>query len=212
MKSYQIHFIRHGITVGNIKGQYIGSTDLPLCDEGKKQLEQLSAEYEYPGAEAIFVSPMKRCIQTVELLYPNAKPIIIRELRECDFGELEGLTAQQLADNKDFSKWLSADKDFVAFGGESGEHFSERVCSTFEAIVDGLIKTGTTSSIIVTHGGVISMLLSKYGLPEAAPTEWMCEPGCGYTVRIHPSLWMSGRVMEVTYLLPYEKESDEEDE
>ena len=63
----------------------------------------------------------------------------------------------------------------------------------------------------MTHGGIISMLLSRYGLPKAEPVDWPCEPGCGYTVRLHPQLWMSGRVMEVCNRLPLER-SDESEE
>ena len=36
MKSYTIHLIRHGIAEGNLLGQYIGRTDSPLADEGRK--------------------------------------------------------------------------------------------------------------------------------------------------------------------------------
>ena len=45
-----------------------------------------------------------------------------------------------------------------------------------------------------------------YGLPRAQPYQWMCEPGCGYTVRITPSLWMRSQVMEVVQTLPLGEE------
>ena len=212
MKSYQIHFIRCGITDGNIKGQYIGSTDLPLCLEGRRQLYNLRDSMEYPGAAALLTSPMKRCTETATILYPDMKQLEIAELRECDFGEIEGMTAEQLKEQKDFAQWMAADKDFAPYGGESGEHFSSRVCGAFEQIVGGLLKTGTTSSIIMTHGGIISMLLSRYGLPRAQPTDWACEPGCGYSVRIHPQLWMTGQVFEVYARLPQPKQPDDEDD
>ena len=40
MKSYQIHLIRHGMTQANLQGRYIGSTDVPLSQEGIEQLKQ----------------------------------------------------------------------------------------------------------------------------------------------------------------------------
>ena len=212
MKTYQIHLLRHGITDGNLKGQYIGSTDLPLCDEGIEQLKKLDKQYVYPGAAAYIVSPMKRCLQTLEIIYPQAKGLVIEGLRECDFGAFEGQTAQELQESKVFADWISGGAEAAPPNGESGDHFSERVFSTFEQIVSGLLKTGTTSSVIVTHGGVISMLLSRYGLPQAAPTDWPVEPGCGYSIRIHPQLWMSGQVFEVYDTLPMERPNDEDDE
>ena len=62
--------------------------------------------------------------------------------------------------------------------------------------------------MLCTHGGVITGLLSAYGLPRAQPYEWMCEPGCGYSVRITPSLWMRSMVMEVFQTLPLGEEGE----
>ena len=42
----KIAMIRHGKTYGNTLGRYIGVTDEPLCEEGKKELEQLKVEGE----------------------------------------------------------------------------------------------------------------------------------------------------------------------
>lgn len=212
MKTYQIHFIRHGLTEGNLKGQYIGSTDLPLCQSGITQLEQLAVEFDYPGAGIFISSPMKRCIESLKILYPDASILPIDELRECDFGEFEGQTAEQLKNSETFKEWMSADADYAPYGGESGNHFSSRVFSVFEQIVDGLMKTQTTSSVIMTHSGVISMILSRYGLPQGSPSDWYCDAGCGFSVRVHPQLWMSGRVFEVYSRLPLEKEPVDEDE
>lgn len=64
MITYKVHFIRHGMTQGNLEGKYIGSTDLPVCPEGYRQLDDLKAHYEYPKVEAVYSSPMLRCRQT----------------------------------------------------------------------------------------------------------------------------------------------------
>ncbi len=209
MKSYQIHLIRHGITDGNIHGQYIGSTDLSLSQQGIDGIKKLCEQYDYPGAAAFITSPMKRCTETLSIIYPEASQLPIEGLRECDFGLFEGMTAKELEKAPSFIEWMSGGPSVSPPDGESGEHFAQRVCSTFEQIVNGLIKTGTTQCVIMTHGGVISALLSRYGLPKAEPVDWPCEPGCGYTVRIHPQLWSSGQVMEVCCRLPYLRENDD---
>ena len=95
MQSYLIHLIRHGVTEGNLRGQYIGSTDMPLAEEGKKRLLDLRAKGGYPTAKAYFSSPLLRCRQTLDVLYPGVRPIVLDGLRECDFGEWEGKTAEQ---------------------------------------------------------------------------------------------------------------------
>ena len=107
MKTYQIHLIRHAMTAENLEGRYIGHTDVPLCEEGIKQVEQMKQEMEYPSADAVFSSPLSRCIDTAKLIYPDREPVVINELIEYDFGEFEGKTAEDLKDDEDFAEWLS---------------------------------------------------------------------------------------------------------
>ena len=82
MKSYTIHLIRHGITEGNLLGQYIGRTDSPLAAEGIRALQDLKEKYEYPEAQAYYCSPMRRCIDTLRILYPEAEPVLVDGFRE----------------------------------------------------------------------------------------------------------------------------------
>ena len=49
MKTFKIHFIRHGITEANLKGQYVGNrTDLPLCYSSVDELRALRDTIDYP--------------------------------------------------------------------------------------------------------------------------------------------------------------------
>lgn len=209
MKSYQIHFISHGACEEIRKGAYIGTKDVELSAEGIEELKKLDSEFDYPGTPVIFTSPLKRCLQTCEIIYPSIKPIVIDQLRECSFGEWEGMTAEDLSKKEDFKKWLAGDTSVKPPKGESSADFTRRVCNIFRDIVDGLIKTGNTNCVIVTHGGVIMTLLSVYGLPQAKPFEWTMGDGCGFSMRVTPSLWMRDHVAEVYARLPYEKRKEE---
>jgi alpha-ribazole phosphatase len=204
LKSYTIHLIRHGLTAGNAEGRYIGSTDLPLSAEGIKRLKKLAKKAPYPKADVYFCSPLKRCTQTMKILYPEAKPILMNDLRECDFGEWEGKTAKEIA-AKDpaFARWIAGEgKEVVPPGGESGAQFFQRTCAAFEKIVKGLMTSGITSAVIVAHGGSLMSILSAYGLPRAEFYDWMTESGCGYSMRIMPDLWMRSMVGEVYAKIP----------
>ena len=213
MKSYRVHFIRHGACEETRRGEYVGTKDVSLSEEGIRELKELDEAFEYPGTAVLFTSPLKRCLETCEIIYPAIKPIVINELRECSFGEWEGRTAESLSGSEEFKKWLAGDTSVKPPKGESGADFTRRVCNIFQSIVDGLISTGNTDAVIVTHGGVIMTLLSVYGLPQAKPFEWAVEDGCGYAMRITPALWMRDKVGEVYSKLPVEKRADEyEDE
>ena len=72
MRSYKLHLIRHGLTEGNLLGQYLGSgTDSPLCQAGIERLEMLREKFTFPWPEKLYVSPMKRTVQTAEIIYPD---------------------------------------------------------------------------------------------------------------------------------------------
>lgn len=206
MKSYIIHLIRHGAIDETLSGKYIGTTDVPLSDKGKMDLKKLDYEYRYPGTQVVFTSPLKRCTETCRILYPEQNPLSIANLSECNFGEWEGKTAEELKNDPDFEKWLAGDNSVKPPRGESNADFTRRICRMFESIVEGLIKTGTTESVIVTHGGVIMTLLAVYGLPQAKPFEWTMDNGFGYSLRVTPMLWQRDKVCEVFQTIPMEKE------
>ena len=83
MKSYIIHFIRHGSIDDTLAGKYIGTTDPPLSDRGRMDLRKLDYEYKYPGTQVVFTSPLKRCTETAKILYPEQNPLVIDNLSEC---------------------------------------------------------------------------------------------------------------------------------
>ena len=206
MKSYIIHLIRHGAIDETLSGKYIGTTDVPLSDKGKMDLKKLDYEYRYPGTQVVFTSPLKRCTETCRILYPEQNPLSIANLSECNFGEWEGKTAEELKNDPDFEKWLAGDNSVKPPRGESNADFTRRICRMFESIVEGLMKTGTTESVIVTHGGVIMTLLAVYGLPQAKPFEWTMDNGFGYSLRVTPMLWQRDKVCEVFQTIPMESE------
>lgn len=208
MKSYIIHFIRHGAIDETLSGKYIGKTDVSLSEKGRADLLKFDCEYKYPGAQAVFTSPLKRCTETCKILYPELNPLAIAALSECSFGDWEGKTADELKSEPDFQKWLAGDSSVCPPHGESNTDFTRRICRMFESIVEGLMKTGTTESVIVTHGGVIMTLLAVYGLPQAKPFEWTMDNGFGYSLRVTPMLWQRDKVCEVFAAIPLEKEKD----
>ena len=208
MQSYYIHLIRHGAISPTLKGRYIGTTDVTLSEEGKTALKKLDATMDYPYAKVVFTSPLKRCTQTAKLLYPLITPLTIDQLMECNFGEWENHTADELRSDPSFAKWLAGDSEVKPPRGESTADFTRRICVMFESIVNGLMQTSTTDAAIITHGGVMNTLLAVYGLPQAKPFDWACDSGYGYSLRITPSLWMRDKVAEVYQRIPLKREID----
>ena len=211
MRNYKIYLIRNGLTKGTIEGRYIGHTDESLCEEGRKQIVELSTTGYFPEVEAVFSSPLKRCTETAKLIYPTKDPILLNELKECNFGEFEGMTAEELEEDENFKNWLKGGSDAAPPFGESNGEFSTRICNGFIKIVEGLLKTGTRECAIVTHGGIIMSLLAAFGLPEAPITEWRTPSGCGYMLSLNASIWSRLRKIEVTDEVPFTIRDESED-
>ncbi|MBQ6468140.1 MAG: histidine phosphatase family protein [Clostridia bacterium] len=200
MKSYKIHLIRNAACEGAGEGRYIGVTDFSLSEEGRAEAGQMAADYGYPYADTVFTSPLKRCTETAEILYPYKKAVGIDGLRECNFGIFENKTADEMKDNEVFAGWIAGKNPPP--DGESSPEFGKRICETFEKIAEGMMKSGVKETAIITHGGVISIILAAYGIPQAPMHEWMCPDCCGYTILLDPAMWMRSKKVEVFEQIP----------
>ena len=92
----ELILIRHLKTPGNEKRQYIGSTDEELSEQEVLNFKQKYKIDSYPQVQQVIVGPMKRCIQTAELIYPKNQITQEVLLKECDFGIFEGKTYEEL--------------------------------------------------------------------------------------------------------------------
>lgn len=170
----KINLIRHGMTAGNLKKRYIGRTDESLCDLGIEQIKSRN----YPLCQIVAVSPMKRCIETAKLIYPDITPIFRNDLRECDFGDFEGMNYKELSNNVDFQRWVDSG-DILGFpNGESIDCFKQRCIANF---LD-LIKKVDDDISIITHGGTISAILENLAMEKRNFYEWSVANGEGYIV------------------------------
>lgn len=186
----ELLLIRHGKTAGNLLGRYIGSrTDEPLCDEGREGL----AGKQLPEVERLYVSPMKRCVETAELLWPEfdrKKIQKVTDLRECDFGDFENKNYKELSGNGDYQAWIDSNGTLPFPNGEAMDAFKSRCLEAFARIVEEVSgaeqewiasgKTGIFRAGIVVHGGTIMAILEQYGYPKAAYFDYQVKNGCGY--------------------------------
>lgn len=212
MKTYRIHLIRHGKLDESCMGKYIGrKTDVALSAAGMSELKELKEKLWYPEADIIFTSPMLRCIQTAHALYPDRNYMIVDELAECDFGIFENRGYEELKSDADFIKWAQGGMKDAVPQGESGLEFAQRCYEGFSKVAEYAMKTGMTDTVIITHGGVITSILSSLAFPKREFYEWNCQNGCGFTVTTTPQLWMSGSVVELYSNLPLKHAENEEE-
>lgn len=202
MKGYRISMLRHGRTKGNDQGLYIGKTDLPLTEEGKDELRDLYAAYEYPRVHRVYSSPLERAVQSAEILFPDTEITIAEDLREMDFGVFEGLPAEELVKLDSYKKWLKGGLDNPAPNGESMREVMVRCYSAMNAIILDMMKTGITHAGIMTHSGILMNTLSCFGLPKMKPMEFNCRMGFGYEIMVTANMWQNGNVFEILGRIP----------
>lgn len=202
MKGYRISMLRHGRTKGNDQGLYIGKTDLPLTEEGKEELRDLYASYEYPRVHRVYSSPLERAVQSAEILFPDTDITIAEDLREMDFGVFEGLPAEELVKLDSYKKWLKGGLDNPAPNGESMREVMVRCYSAMNAIILDMMKNGITHAGIMTHSGILMNTLSCFGLPKMKPMEFNCRMGFGYEIMVTANMWQNGNTFEILGRIP----------
>jgi alpha-ribazole phosphatase len=185
----EIILIRHGLTQANQKKQYIGSTDVPLCEAGIEQLERDRRGGCYPPVERVYSSPMTRCVQTAKMIYPGNQLLIRDGLRETNFGDFEGKTYEELKEHPVYQDFLKSGGETAFPNGESRSEMSERVCAAFCSIVEELMETDCCHAAVITHGGVIMALLSVFSEEYAHFYSAQTENGLGFRLTIQADDW-----------------------
>ena len=153
----KIIFFRHGMTKGNEEKRYVGKTDENLSENGINLLKNKKFD-----VDAVYSSPMKRCLQTTEILFPNKNIIICELITECDFGCFEYKNYEELKNDKRYIAWLESYGKNRFPDGEDTNIFKKRSVEGFLKIVKDAYLKNYKKIAVVTHGGVIMSIFEKF--------------------------------------------------
>lgn len=212
MVTYKIHIIRAGTALTDSTSPHIGGNDTSLSDIGKAQLLAMKENFEYPFVDTVYSSPMIRCIETANLLYPYNEVRPLDSLRALSLGEFESKTYEQLEKEPAFKKWLKNSAENPVPGGEDLITFSERIISALNSVFHEMMQEQVFSTAIITHNGVIMTLLAAIGQPKLPLNEWSVDNCTGFTLLMTPQLWMRDYTAEVFSRVPILKEEPATDE
>lgn len=158
---YCLTLIRHLPTKGNREKQYIGWTDeliLPVKNQ------KISLNYQ---PETVYGSDLKRCRESAKQYFPTANYVEDLRFRETNFGDWEGKTYKMLKEIKTYRDWIDDPFRHHPPNGETVQQVEQRVVA---ALYD-LPKTANCQTI-VTHGGPIRIVLTKYDPNDGAFWSW----------------------------------------
>jgi len=115
--------VRHGEAAGNAAGVLLGSEDSPLTEFGRIQAAQLAPLVS--GATRLISSPLRRAVETAEVLGLELPVEIDDRWVEIDYGAYEGRPLKDITPSE-WDKWHS-DPTRQWSGGESLADVGERV-------------------------------------------------------------------------------------
>jgi alpha-ribazole phosphatase len=154
----KILLVRHGF-VGLQEERFLGRTDLPLSEAGKKQAEQLRYRLASEKLDAIYTSTLRRASSTAEIIASVHKAAVIPcdDLCECNFGEIEGMTFTEIEKSYPALARELRDRKTGAFpSGETLEQLNERV----KTFLKGLEKHKSEETVlVVAHGGPLRLII-----------------------------------------------------
>ena len=160
--------IRHGESEWNLEGRWQGWMDAPLTALGEKQAHQRAAALADSGFSPVVVhcSDLGRARRTAEIVAGvlGAAVRSHRGLRERGGGEWEGHTPDEIDE-----KWPGLRKAWRRgeLTGPPGGETDAAVYTRFDAAVSDLLA-GPDPAMVVTHGGVLRLVASRAGVPDAA--------------------------------------------
>jgi len=157
MTEPKLYLARHGQTFFNLEDRLGGDSE--LTPKGMEHAEKISKWLNQYKLDTIYCSPLKRSVQTAEILhkYHQDTPIIkVPELSEVSAGDMDSLTYSEF--EKKFPELFKArkkNKYCWAFpNGESYETARQRICPFLDKL-----KHEDGKFVIIGHQGINRTIL-----------------------------------------------------
>ena len=178
----ELYFVRHGKTLENQKGLYYGMIDSGLLPESRKKLQSYSGWFLQQQFDAVYVSPMRRALETVEILLPGYTWMKDRRLEERHFGILEGKTYEEILrdHSREAKQW---EEDWMNYEIPEGESFWQ-VQKRVSAFAEEIKESGYEKILIVSHKGtMIQLIRALLKIPPEQYWKFTLESDCYSTIR-----------------------------
>lgn len=157
----RVWLVRHGALVEEARNRCYGALDFALSETGRAQMARAAEYLASEPLTAIYTSSLSRAIESARIIAaPKSTPIHAdADLREMNFGDLEGLTYAEIATRHPdiYRQWMDAPTKVLFPNGESFGEMRARVLRAFAAIQ---AESEGQSVAVVTHGGVIRILIA----------------------------------------------------
>jgi probable phosphoglycerate mutase len=164
-----VYLFRHGATEWSESGQHTSRTDLPLTDAGRLQATQLALSVSALDFTEVLVSPLRRARETCELAGLGDRAEECDDLREWDYGELEGMTTSEI--RSEYPAWTIWSGPVPR--GETLDEVSDRADR-----VIARVRTARGNVALFAHGHILRVLAARWcELPPVEGRRFPLETG-----------------------------------
>jgi len=150
---------RHGETAWNVEKVFRGRADVDLDRVGLKQAELLGKYLSNWELEAIYSSPLRRALDTANMVagYQKVAVRVAEGLTDFDYGEWQSVPEQEVKKLYPalLNEWHSNPHKVRTPGGESLEDVRRRVVE----VLDGILSRDHGTVLLVSHRVVIKVLI-----------------------------------------------------
>jgi probable phosphoglycerate mutase len=156
--------VRHAESTFNFQNRIQGHHDSHLTKKGLEQARRLAKRIRHFKIDKVYSSDLGRAYSTTVAITRYLKKVkIIRDpkLREILLGDWEGKTPEEVDKlyDRGYQRWLKSPSACVIPNAEGVTRFRARVTERVRQIMR---QNSGKTILIVTHGGVITTLLSDW--------------------------------------------------
>ena len=172
-----------------------GWLDVDLTEHGITELKDLRSCVDYPASDVYYSSPLKRCVETCHILFPDKIPVISDSFKEVSFRSMEGWILSDKAEiDAYFESWV---RDEPYLDEETISDVMERAKPAVMDVVSSCEKEGKRSATIVMHSGIMrSAIIALFCLERSAFLEMSVPNGLGYVIAFSDLSPLSWRKLE----------------
>lgn len=162
--STRLYLVRHGETHWNALKKFQGHSDIPLSSVGQRQAQELAHHIKKKDIkfDGVYCSDLIRAVKTAKILLGHTGYTLkkAKRLREINFGVWEGYTIEQIQSQyrELLGQWY---QDPFTVTIPHGENLSDVAQRAGTQIIEIVKKHVEQDVLLVTHGGVIRVIVCK---------------------------------------------------
>lgn len=195
----RVILMRHGQTAWNVEGRWQGQAPVPIDITGRTQAHWAGQFLADAALHHIFTSDLLRAVQTAQIVADHTQVPVTQDprLREIHIGTWQGLTSDEVK-LWDAAMYAMVKADPIHTKRPQGESWADVANRVIPALEEYVAQYVGQSLLVVTHGGVIRIVLQTLGL--SIDTNFTNENAALTELHYHADKWSLETLGQTSHL------------